>query len=153
MFSLDRIEDLKYWLTDHLQWLYTDQPQNRTHSWSTCSKLLILQDIPSPLLFTNKQNSHAAKTIVLKVIILFFRKICKYRDKIFKLLHINPLISVYYYLLHWLSFSLSNSDKFLMGIPNSICHQQKKFLSNQMRERSWSTWICKSTYSSCPRLS
>lgn len=67
------------------------------------------------------------------VITLFFRKIGKYRGNIFKLLHINPLISVYV-LLQWLTFPPNNSDIFLMGIPNSICHQQKKFVSNQMRE-------------------
>lgn len=60
---------------------------------------------------------------------------------------------LFYVLLQWLTFSPNNSDIFLMGIPNSICHQQKKFVSNQMREISWSTWICKSTHSSCPRLS
>lgn len=40
---------------------------------------------------------------------------------------------LFYVLLQWLTFSPNNSDIFLMGIPNSICHQQKKFVSNQMR--------------------
>lgn len=42
--------------------------------------------------------------------------------------------SFLFVLLQWLTFSPNNSDIFLMGIPNSICHQQKKFVSNQMRE-------------------